>query len=102
MPRASERQTVAAAGSPLTVDNTATRIPLSDLLASPQPEAATLEVQGAQIRWRKDGTDPSSSVGHLANVGTILTLENKSDLTTWRGIRTGSVSATVHYSLHRW
>src|SRR3990167_11310307 len=101
MPRASERQTVAAAGSPLAVDATATRLPLADLLASPQPEAVTLEVHGASIRWRKDGTDPTASVGHLANVGTIITLENKSDMTTWRGIRTGSASATVHYSLHR-
>ena len=93
---------MAAAGSPLTVAASATRIPLSDLLASPQPEAATLEIQGAQIRWRKDGTDPTASVGHLANVGTIITLENRGDLTTWRGIRTGGTSATVHYSLHRW
>lgn len=102
MPRVSERQTVAAAGSPLNVGATAVRIPLSDLLASPQPEAATLEVQGAQIRWFKDGTDPTPTSGFLANVGTIIALENKSDLTNWRGIRTGGTSATVPYSLHRW
>lgn len=58
-------------------------------------EKVIVVVETAQIRWRADGTDPTSSVGHLANVGTVLTFDNRDRIEKFRAIRTGSVSATL-------
>lgn len=58
-------------------------------------ERAVIIVETAPIRWRDDGTDPTSTVGMIANPGTILTLENRDRTEKWRGIRTGATSATL-------
>lgn len=61
-------------------------------------ERAIVIVETAPIRWRDDGTDPSASVGMIANPGTILTLDNRDRIEKWRGIRTGATSATLSVS----
>lgn len=58
-------------------------------------EKVVITVETAQLRWRDDGTDPTASEGHLANVGTVLTLENRNRIDRFRAIRTGSTSATL-------
>ena len=58
-------------------------------------ERVIVIVETATIRWRDDGTDPTSAVGMIANPGTILTLDNRDRIEKWRGIRTGSTSATL-------
>ena len=61
-------------------------------------EKVVITVESAQLRWRDDGTDPTSSEGHLANVGTVLTLDNRDRIEKFRAIRTGSTSATLRVS----
>ena len=59
-------------------------------------EAATralVTVETAQIRYRVDGTDPTSSEGHLLYVGDILILTGD-EIRTFSAIRVSS-SATI-------
>lgn len=61
-------------------------------------EKTIIIVETAQIRWRDDGTDPTASVGFLANVGTIITLDNRDRIERFRAIRTGGMSALLGVS----
>ena len=81
--------------------DSSTRLTLSNILAAPQAQAATIQVEVAQLRWLKDGTAPTSTTGHVANVGTIIFLDNANDLVNFRAIRTGATSATLQVSYHR-
>jgi len=58
-------------------------------------EKVIVIVETAPIRWRDDGTDPTSSVGMVANPSTILTFDNRDRIEKFRAIRTGSTSATL-------
>ena len=94
----------AAATEALTVDATSggVRLTLSNLLnTTPPTKAATLTVETAQLRWLKDGTAPTASAGHVANVGSVIFLDNANDLVNFRAIRTGSTSALIRVSYHR-
>lgn len=87
----------------ITVDNTVggVRLTLSNILTTPPAQAATITVETAQIRWLKDGTAPTSTTGHVANVGAILYLDNANDLANFRAIRTSATSATLRVTYHR-
>ncbi len=56
---------------------------------------AEITLETAQIRVRKDGTDPTSSEGHLVEVGDIIVLNSAADLATFKAIRTGSTSGVL-------
>ena len=62
---------------------------------------AELTLETAQVRVRKDGTDPTSSEGHLVEVGDIIVLNSAADLETFKAIRTGTTSGVfkVSYSV---
>ena len=87
----------------ITVDDTAggVRLTLATWMAIPTAQAATLTVETAQIRWLKDGTAPSSTTGHLANVGTVIFLDSPQELWSFRAIRTGATSGVLQASYHR-
>lgn len=61
---------------------------------------AEMTLETAQIRVRKDGSDPTASVGHLVEVGDQINLYSASDIANFKAIRTGSTSGalTVTYS----
>src|SRR2546426_5109264 len=61
---------------------------------------ATVNVEGAQVRYRLDGTNPSATVGALLNDGDELIVWGTMDIDSAQFIRTGGVSATlnVHYA----
>lgn len=59
----------------------------------------TLET--AQIRFRLDGTDPTSSEGHLLEPGQSLTIEYN-DVVNFRSIRTGGTSGVLKASFLLW
>ena len=54
-----------------------------------------LTVEGADIRYRLDGTAPTSSVGHLALDGTTIQVINSNTAANLLMIRDGAVDATV-------
>ena len=87
----------------ITVADSATRLTIGNVLGNSgqsMAEAVTILVETAQLRWRDDGTDPTSSVGNLANVGSILRIENRNRILAFRAIRTGSTSATLRVNYY--
>ena len=91
----------------MTVDATSGGVRLthaSYFPASGRPaQAATLIVETAQIRWTKaNGASLTASAGGwVANVGTVIYLDNLNDILNWRGIRTGATSGALHAEYHR-
>lgn len=57
--------------------------------------AAFCTVEGAAIRVRADGTDPTAAVGIPFEVGDTFVVWGKRDLESVRFIRQGGVSATL-------
>ena len=87
----------------ITVDATVggVRLTIANIVSTPPAQAATLTVETAQIRWTKDSTAPTSTTGHIANVGSVIYLDNANDLFNFRAIRTGSVSGVLQTTFHR-
>ena len=56
---------------------------------------AIMTLETGQIRIRVDGTNPSSSEGHLVNPGDIITLVGTKQIAQFRGFRTGGVSGVL-------
>ena len=56
---------------------------------------AEMTLETAQIRVRKDGTNPTSSEGHLVEIGDTVVLKSAADLATFKAIRTGSTSGVL-------
>jgi hypothetical protein len=59
----------------------------------------TVETNG--IRWRTDGSDPTSSVGHALAAGGTLELAGKTELTNFRAIRSGGADAALKVTFYR-
>lgn len=59
----------------------------------------TLET--AQVRFRTDGTDPTSSEGHIINVGDVVTFNSTGDIGRFRAIRTGATSGVLKCTFER-
>lgn len=62
---------------------------------------ALVTAEVAQVRYRLDGTDPTASVGHILDVGGILTLDSSEQVVGFRAIRTGGVSGSLSVSFGR-
>lgn len=83
----------------LTVANTAVGITSTVITPAgrPQQTECTGRLETAQIRYRYDGTAPTSSEGTLLEIGDVLTLTNHAYLAAWRGIRTGATSGVLKW-----
>ena len=64
-----------------------------------RPYRAVFVVETAQLRFRVDGTAPTSSEGTLAEVGDIVTITGEHDVEAFKAIRTTGTSAVIkpHY-----
>lgn len=60
----------------------------------------TGRLQGAQVRFRWDGTAPTSTVGTPLEIGDILTIDSHEDATRIRFIRTGATDGVLNF--HCW
>lgn len=78
----------------VTVDDTAGGVALTAATIIPF-NRAFLTVETAAFRFTVDGTAPTTAVGHLAQPGDVIKLSSNDELTRFRAIRQGSVSATV-------
>lgn len=56
---------------------------------------AEMTLETAQIRVRKDGSDPTSSEGHIVDIGDVIVINSAADLATFKAIRTGSTSGVL-------
>lgn len=89
-------ETVTFAGS--SIGFTATTIRPS---GEPPMTVCSGKLETAQIRFRYDGTAPTTTVGSLADPGDIITIRGLSHLTDFRGIRTGATSGVVAFHCTR-
>lgn len=77
----------------ITVADTAIGISASTLSGMAQ---CSLRLEQAQIRWRHDGTVPTTSIGTLLEIGDVLSFADVRDAAAWRGIRTGGTSGIIN------
>ena len=56
---------------------------------------ATITVETGQIRWRYDGTAPTSSEGHLSNPTNVIVIKGSINIQNFRAIRATSTSGTI-------
>lgn len=57
--------------------STSSAINLPSIPSSPGPGSALISVEAAGVRWRDDGTDPTSSVGNPVSAGAALCYGNE-------------------------
>lgn len=68
--------------------------PNVDRLVGAQRAVITTEDQS--MRYTYDGTAPTTTVGHLATAGTIITLNGYDNIANFKAIRTGGSSAEIN------
>lgn len=83
----------------ITVSSAAIGLTLSTWNVNAREHSALLALESNQIRYTLDGsTTPTSSVGHLMNIGDSLILENSDALKNFKAIRvSGDASLKVTY-----
>lgn len=57
-------------------------------------------VQDQPIRWRADGTDPTSAVGFYAPAGTSIQLMSYQEIANFRAISDGGASGDATLQIH--
>ena len=62
-------------------------------------DGAQITVETASIRYRVDGSDATASLGHVAEPGDLILLENRNELRDFRAIRlTSSATLQITYT----
>lgn len=88
-----------------TVTVAATAIGITSSVHSPSTGKAAvrafLSLESGQVRYRYDGTDPTSAVGHLLQAGDAIELEGDTNIRNFRAIRTGAVSGSLSVTVER-
>lgn len=68
---------------------------VADLIAEYPIVGAIITVEGNSIRYRLDGTDPTASEGHLADVGDVIELYSRGNLQNFKFISTDAATTAV-------
>jgi len=78
----------------VTVSTTPIILPVVDLA-----DDVVVQVQGATVRLRLDGVDPTATTGHLLSDGDVIRLSGVPTIRQARFVRAGATDATlaVHY-----
>jgi len=92
---ASETKTISSTAAGLTA---ATYAPGT---GGPQVRRALITVDSAPIRWWADGSTPTTTTGHLSNIGDVINLAGPNDIRNFRAIRAGATDAKVQVSYER-
>lgn len=58
-------------------------------------------VETAQIRMRWTGTAPTAANGELVEIGSTVIIRGTANISRWRAIRTGAVSARIYFTCSR-
>jgi hypothetical protein len=88
----------------LTIDNTAAGVPftaskvIKSSAATTSAVKATCTLETAQIRFRIDGTAPTTTVGHPLEIGESFELIGNENIAKFKGIRTGGTSGVLQCS----
>jgi hypothetical protein len=78
---------------------TATKLQPNGANTQPQANVGACRVATAQIRYRIDGTAPTSTVGTVGEIGDVIALNGADVLQNFRAIRTTSTSAALDCSV---
>ena len=62
---------------------------------------ALVTLETGQIRFTYDSTTPSTTVGHLLEIGDTLVIEGISNVAAFRAIRTGATSGAIKCTFER-
>lgn len=84
--------------SALTIDNTVGGIALTRPAGT---QKASVQVFTAPIRFWTDGTAPTATTGHRADINDMILLKSPEEVLNFRGIRETSVSATAEITYDR-
>lgn len=68
------------------------------LTAVGSPTTAIITITGGDIRFRSDGNDPTTLIGHVVFDGGAITLSSAEDIASFRVIRDGGTDATLSIS----
>ena len=66
-----------------------------------QADSAFLTLEGADIRYRYDGGNPSSSVGHLLSDSGYIVLTGQNQMEKFKAIRVGGRDGTLSVTYER-
>lgn len=62
-------------------------------------EKAFITTEGQQVRYWVDGSNPTVSAGHLLEIGSVLILDSRGQLTNFKAIAvTGTAVLQITYS----
>jgi len=96
MPQVFLHKPVAFNYESITVSNSAVGFTSSKYKTSVHSaQRAFVTVENAQIRYRYDGTNPTTSEGHLLSPGDVLIIEGYDNIKNFKAIRIGSNDATL-------
>ena len=85
----------------LTVADTAIGFPDADILSGDkEAKMVTISSEDAASRFRIDGGDPTTTVGHLLNSDVYIEIEGINAVRKFRAIRTTATSAKLKYTLY--
>jgi hypothetical protein len=82
----------------LTVTNSATPLTVATYAASPGATWAVITVEDANLRWWASGATPTTTQGHLAQPGDVITLSDPNEIRRFRAIRAGDTDAVLQVS----
>lgn len=83
----------------LTISNTAIQLTADTFEDSDGvAKRVVITIQDAQIRWRYDGTNPTTTVGHVSNPFDTIVLQTAGNIKNFRAIRKGSSNAELSVS----
>ena len=85
----------------ITIADTAIGLTASKLTTERRPISVLITFETAPIRWRADGTDPTSSEGHIQNPMSSMIIEGIHNMQKIRFIRTGTTSGIAKVSYRR-
>lgn len=95
MGRALEEALSVYAEEDITVAASSVGLTLTNVTATPPVKKVELFVETAQIRFRQDGSAPTSAVGEVANPFDRIYLWGPEQAYKFRAIRTGGTSANI-------
>ena len=57
---------------------------------------AVITVETAGLRYRDDGTNPTSSVGHNMRVGSVIFLNGRNAVLNFKAIKSGTANSKIN------
>ena len=65
------------------------------------PKQVLITIEDGQIRWRYDGTDPTSAEGHISNPNDVIIIKGTTKIKDFRAIRKTTTSAKLRVTYER-